>query len=248
MGLNAIPVIVTDECLVPGIQQIARSAGFQCVPTENLAASITHKKLMTTTVLPFPNEAAASKLVSTTILNDLQPKVCIAIERGGMNSAGVIHNMQGRDTGSSQAKLDYLFLAAREKGIATMAIGDGGNEIGMGNIASSVREHVPFGEQCNCSCGCGLAPATLVDVLVAATVSNWGAYAVAAMLAMSTGNIEVANNVDREKRVLTATADAGFHDTISGSVTPGVDGCAAHTHIAMVRLMHETVVQGMKLL
>lgn len=246
LGLKAAPVIVTDECLVAGIKQIARGAGFQCVPPESLSFSIAQDKLLTAAVLPFPTEVEASKLAATKLLNDLKPTVCIAIERGGMNSAGVIHNMQGRDTGSSQAKLDYLFLAARQQGIATLGIGDGGNEIGMGNIAAEIRQHVPFGEKCNCSCERGLAPATLVDVLLAATVSNWGAYAIAAMLAAKVKNIAVANNAERERRVLTTTANAGFHDTISGSVTPGVDGCAAATHIAIVTLMQEAIAQGMK--
>lgn len=246
VGLKAAPVIVTDACLVPGIKQVARGAGFQCVPPENLAFSIARDKLLTVSVLPFPNDVDSSKAESERLLNDLNPTLCIAIERGGMNGAGVIHNMQGRDTGSSQAKLDYLFMAAREKKIATLGIGDGGNEIGMGNIAAEIRQHVPYGEKCNCPCGGGLAPATLVDVLVAATVSNWGGYAIAAMLAASVGNLDVANNGKREKRVLTAAADAGFHNTIGGSVTPGVDGCDAVTHIAVVDLMYDAVVQGMK--
>ncbi len=246
VGLQANPVILTGECLVPGIKLIARAAGFHCVSPETLLATSGQKKLLTAAVLPFPNERAASKQVSEKLLTDLKPAVCIAIERGGMNSAGIIHNMQGCDTGNSQAKLDFLFAAARDKGIATIGIGDGGNEIGMANIAADVRKHVPYGEKCDCPCGCGLAPATLVDVLVAATVSNWGGYAIAALLAASANNLTIANNADREKRVLTATADAGFHNTIGGSVTPGVDGCDAAAHVAVVELMRETVVQGLK--
>jgi len=216
------------------------------VPPGHLAHSIEQDKLLTMAVLPFPVGGTAGKEAAESILDELQPTVCIAIERGGMNSAGIIHNMQGHDTGSSQAKLDYIFLAARKRNIALLAIGDGGNEIGMANIAAAVREHVPYGEVCNCPCGCGLVPATPVDVLVTATVSNWGAYAVAALLALITGDIHVAHTAGREARTLSATADAGFHDTISGSVTPGADGCTAETHAAIVRLMYEVIEKGLK--
>ena len=163
-----------------------------------------------------------------------------------MNSVGVIHNMQGCDTSSSQAKLDYIFLAARKRNIALLGIGDGGNEIGMANIATAIKEYVPYAELCNCPCSSGLVPATPVDVLVAAAVSNWGAYALAALLALALGNVHVANNAECEARVLNAAAEAGFHDTISGSVAPGADGCAAETHIAMVTLMNDVVEKGLK--
>lgn len=245
IGLKASPVILTDECLVAGIKQIARSAGFQCVPPDHLAHSIEQDKLLTMAVLPFPAGEEGSEAYAGAVLDRLQPAACIAIERGGMNDAGVIHNMQGLDTGSSQAKLDYVFRSARKRDIALLAIGDGGNEIGMANIASAVREHVPCGAVCNCPCGGGLTPATPVDVLLAATVSNWGAYAVAALLALVTGDIRVANDSGQEARTLAMAADAGFHDTISGSVVPGVDGCAAEIHVAIVRLMHEVVTKGL---
>ena len=246
IGLKASPVILTDECLVSGIKQVARSAGFQCVPPDHLVHSIEQDKLLTMAVLPFPAGERGSQAAAAAVLDELQPTVCIAIERGGMNRAGVIHNMQGCDTGSSQAKLDYIFLNARKRGIALLAIGDGGNEIGMANIAAAVRAHVPYGEVCNCPCGAGLAPATPVDVLLTATVSNWGAYAVASLLALVTGDIHAANTGEQEARTLAVTAEAGFHDTISGSVTPGADGCSAQTHIAIVNLMHEVVEKGLK--
>ena len=246
MGLKASPIILTDECLVSGVKKIARAAGFHCVPPDYLAASVEQDKLLTMSVLPFPAGETAGKDAAESILDEFRPAACIAIERGGMNGAGIIHNMQGCDAGSSQAKLDYLFLAARKRNIALLAIGDGGNEIGMANISAAVKEQVPYGEVCNCPCGGGLTPVTPVDVLVTAAVSNWGAYAIAALLALSIGDIHVANTGRREARTLAATADAGFHDTISGSVTPGADGCVAEAHVAIVRLMYEVIEKGLK--
>lgn len=244
LTLKASPVIITDKCLVPGLRQMARAAGFQCVPPENLAYSIERDKFLTISVLPFPPEPDACRREALQLISRLQPAACIAVERGGMNSAGVIHSMDGLISGEPQAKLDYLFRAAGDRGIATLAIGDGGNEIGMGNIAHAVRRHVPNGEVCNCPCGGGLAASTGVDVLVTSAISNWGAYALASLLGCVAGVPEAIVDAGREVRVLQAAADAGFHDSVLGSVTPGADGCTSDVHAAMVTLIREAVLRA----
>lgn len=244
LALKAAPVIVTDACLVEGVKLVARAAGFQCVAPGEIGHSVARDKLLTIAVLPFPVAADEAAAAAERLLDDLNPAACIAIERGGMNAAGVIHNMNGEDTGAGQAKLDHLFRAAGRRGIATIAIGDGGNEIGMGNIADAVRAQVPYGAKCQCPCGCGLAPATPVDVLVAAAISNWGGYALAALLGLRAGVPAAGPDAARERRVLEATAAAGFHDPISGGVYPGADGCGADAHLAFVTLLREAVLHG----
>ncbi|MFZ5648025.1 MAG: glutamate cyclase domain-containing protein [Bacillota bacterium] len=244
LALKASPVIITDHCLVEGVRRIARAAGFQCVPPENLAYSIESDRLMALSVLSFPADPQEGVKEASSLLDRLQPPVCISVERGGMNGEGFIHTMNGCCCGDFHAKLDYLFRAAGERGIATIAVGDGGNEIGMGNIADAVRRFVPYGEKCRCPCGGGLAASTKVDVLVTAAISNWGAYALAALLGAGTGVLEALNDAGMEERVLRATAEAGFHDSILGSVTPGADGCTAGIHQAMVTLLREAVLQG----
>lgn len=244
LALKASPVIFVDGCLVEGMKQIARAAGFQCVPPDNLAYSIERNRLLTVSVLPFPVHPEECQKEASNIIDRLKPAACIAIERGGMNCDGVIHTMDGMNSGDFHAKLDYLFRAAGERGIATIAVGDGGNEIGMGNIADAVRRHVPHGEKCRCSCGGGIAAATKVDVLVTAAISNWGAYALAALLGAATGVLDALNDPGMEARVLRATAEAGFHDSILGSVTPGADGCTSGVHQALVTLLREAVLQG----
>jgi hypothetical protein len=244
LALKATPIIVTDECLVEGLKRVARAGGFQCVSPDNLIYSIEKNKLLTASVLSLPAEETAAQQQARHIMETIKPSVCISIERGGMNRAGKIHNMGGYDTSDSMAKMDFLFREAKERGIATMAIGDGGNEIGMANIADDVREHVPYGKLCQCSCGLGIAPSTVVDVLVTSAVSNWGAYAVAALLGLATGTIAAVNDAEKEDRVLRGTADAGFHDPIQGAVVPSADGCLAEVHLAMVTLLREAVLRG----
>jgi D-glutamate cyclase len=98
----------------------------------------------------------------------------IAIERCGPASDGRSRNMRGMDISAHAAPLDRLFSAGPWR---TIAIGDGGNEIGMGCIPGNlIAQHVPLGDTIRC-----VIPA---DFLIAAGVSHWGAYAVLAGLAM----------------------------------------------------------------
>ncbi len=244
LALKAAPVIVTDACLVEGLKLVARAAGFQCVAPDEIGHSVVRDKLLTVAILPFPAADAAAKQEAERLLDDLKPAACIAIERGGMNGAGVIHNMSGEDTNGSQAKLDYLFRAAGRRQIATIGVGDGGNEIGMANIAAAVRAHVPCGAACRCPCASGLAPVTPVDVLVTAVISNWGAYALADLLGLRTEAPAAIVDDAAARRVLEATAAAGFHDPIAGGVYPGADGCGLDANLGFVTLLREALLNG----
>jgi hypothetical protein len=94
----------------------------------------------------------------------------IAIERCGPAADGCMRNMRGADISAYAAPLDRLFEAGPWQ---TIAIGDGGNEIGMGRLP--IAQYVPLGEAIGC-----VVPA---DFLIAAGVSHWGAYAMLAALA-----------------------------------------------------------------
>ena len=91
----------------------------------------------------------------------LKPAVVVSIEMPGLNANGQYANMRGEDISKRCPSFDdFLRLAA----CPTIAIGDGGNEIGMGNIAEALE-------------GLNIIPAqTCCDELLVADVSNWGAY------------------------------------------------------------------------
>ena len=98
----------------------------------------------------------------------------ISIERCGPAADGHPRNMRGADIAAYAAPLDRVFSAGPWR---TIAIGDGGNEIGMGRVPRSlIAGHVPLGESIGC-----VVPA---DFLITAGVSHWGAYALMAALAM----------------------------------------------------------------
>lgn len=102
----------------------------------------------------------------------------IAIERCGPAADGTPRNMRGTDMSAFAAPLDRLFSAGPWR---TIAIGDGGNEIGMGRVPRKlIAEHVPLGDAIGC--------VVSADYLISAGVSHWGAYAVAAALATVRGD------------------------------------------------------------
>lgn len=250
IALKALPVIVTDEYLVDGMKKVVNGAGLHCVPADQLAASLDTSRgfdnVPTAAVIPFPLEVKPSELEAAKLIDQYKPAVCISIERGGINEYGRIHGMGGIDYSKSQGKIDYLFIEANNRGIPTIGIGDGGNEIGMANIADTIREKVANGNRCKCPCGAGIVPSTPVSLLLTSTISNWAAYAVSCLLAVSTGNLEAMANEEVEERVLQACADADFHDTIGATVLPSVDGCRAPVQFAIIKLMREIVTQGIR--
>ncbi|MBR2098604.1 MAG: DUF4392 domain-containing protein, partial [Firmicutes bacterium] len=145
------------------------------------------------------------------LLDSLEPVGLISVERCGRDSKGVYANMRGVDISSETAPCDALFLAAYGK-IPTIGVGDGGNEIGMGNVARAVEQRL------------SLTPAQIkADILVIATVSNWGAYGIAAYLAKLSGKA-VFPPVEDVKAYLRRTVSLGSVDGRSEQNVCTVDG------------------------
>jgi len=98
----------------------------------------------------------------------------LSIERCGLAGDGRPHNLTGLDIAHYTAPLDHLFLAGPW---TTLAIGDGGNEMGMGALPPGlVAADIRNGDQIAC--------VTPADHLIVAGVSNWGAWALLAALAV----------------------------------------------------------------
>lgn len=98
----------------------------------------------------------------------------ISIERCGRSADGSPRNMRGLDISSYTAPLDDVFIAGPWE---TIAIGDGGNEIGMGSLPRElIAQYVDHGETIAC--------VTPARNLIVAGVSNWGAYGLLGALAV----------------------------------------------------------------
>lgn len=106
----------------------------------------------------------------------------IAIERLGRNRKGVWHWIFGGRLDNYSSPADDFIEALNRAGKLTIGIGDGGNEVGFGAIFDEARSFVPAGAQCKCPCGDGIVTQTAAKLLIAASVSNIGAYALTAAI------------------------------------------------------------------
>lgn len=238
--LGACPIIFTDAQLVEGMKKMAQAAGFHYVEPQDLRASVEMNKLMTISILPFPVDYQEAKELAVAVLDKYAPSCCIAVERGGMNTAGKIHNMFGMDTSTTQAKVDYIFQEATRRNISTVGVGDGGNEIGMANISEAIAKNIRYGDRCQCPCGSGIAPSTIVKALVTSSISNWGCYALAALLAAVQNNARAIHSEKNEQALLRVATDYGFHDAnYYGEVDHSVDGCESTVQYAVINLIKE---------
>lgn len=117
------------------------------------------------------------------------------------NNQDQIHNATGQNCDDIHLKPQYLIALARERGVLTCGIGDAGNEIGFGLIEEAVKEIMPAGRACRCSCGGGMAAAITTDALMVAAISDWGAYALVAVLAHQSGRTDLLVTADDVERL-----------------------------------------------
>jgi hypothetical protein len=183
---------------------------------------------------PIGDELAEKETLKTII--DFSPAAIIAIERPGWNRKKVYHNMLGEDISDHTARIDHVVNQAHEKGILTVGIGDGGNEIGMGNILQTVLRNVLYGSVCRCACRGGIASVTKVDNLVVSSVSNWGSYALTALMA-SLLNMPFEHSSSEERKLIGTAVNAGAVDGVTGKSAARVDGLDANVNADFVTKM-----------
>ncbi len=238
-AFNAVPCFLVEESLLAAMNAIAQAAGFKVLPPEAAVKAVdSAAPIHAASVISFPTDLEDAAQVSRDLIQVFQPAVVIAIEKGGMNSQGYIYTSRAADSTEHLAKIDLLVKEAMKSEVITIGIGDAGNEIGMGLIREGIAKSIPFGEL--------IAPATETDYLVTATVSNWGAYGVAACLAIILRQQEIFHSDGLENRILRCCADVGLIDGMTGLVEDGADGLPAKTHMAVVTLLSTLVREGIR--
>ena len=60
----------------------------------------------------------------------------------------------GKDITNLEAKADILFEKLKEKGVLNIAIGDLGNELGMGTLKDHLEKYIPRAAKGSCDCPC----------------------------------------------------------------------------------------------
>lgn len=188
-----------------------------------------------------PIERDACDQHAEDILERLNPTAVIAIEKLSPNSAGVIHGTTGLSYDDVHTKPDAYFSRAAERDILTVGIGDGGNEVGFGVAAEETAKIMPAGQRCLCECGGGSAAAIATDEFMVAAISDWGGYALGAMIAYTTGVRKAMITPRDVERMLYACIDAGALDGARGTPEVGDDGVPLEGQIAYVSLLNTLV-------
>jgi hypothetical protein len=142
----------------------------------------------------------------------------VAVERLGPGPHGRVLTMRGFDVTGSTAPLHAAFALP---GLVTGAVGDGGNEIGMGNVpADVVAACIAHGDRIACR--------VPVDALVVAGTSNWGCSGLVAGLARLApahrDALVALLDPQVDAQLLGAATAAGAIDGVTGRPGATVDG------------------------
>lgn len=238
LGLGAKVHLATAERFVAPLAAVLRAGELNVVLDEH------DVRADAVTLHISPEEDAEGKLFSERILDDLDPRAVIAIELLSVNDKGVIHGATGNAWHDVHYDVAPLFARARERGIRTYGIGDAGNEAGFGAIPE-VKVIQPEGARCRCGCGGGMASAVVADVVLAAAISNWGGYAVTALLAFMTRRPDLLAGPNYVEQMLRTAVDAGLVCGWNARPTLSDDGVPLDAQRAAATLMHTAVVQAL---
>ncbi|MEM2988734.1 MAG: DUF4392 domain-containing protein [Candidatus Bathyarchaeia archaeon] len=234
VAFDVSPIFITEESSKGIMASTLRALGMDVKKEEDEFDPGDKKSAL---VLSFPLESREAEEEAERILDKFDPSLVIAIEKAGRNAKGEYHTMRGMNISPFHAKIEPLIEGARNSGILTVGIGDGGNEVGMGNIKSAVEKFVPYAKVCQCACKGGIAAESRVDELVVASISNWGAYGIEACIAALTGKDEALHTPEEEERMLKFALEAGAVDGVTGKPQPSVDGVPTKVHSSIIRVM-----------
>ena len=238
-AFKCIPMIFVDEFLQDKAAKMAQIAGPSIVTYEEaVAATATPRYTCISVMGTCSDKDEIAKEQCRQLVEKYNPKVIISIERAGMTADGTYRNMAAMDFSAGRSRLDFLIDIAHEKGIPTIGVGDGGNEIGMGAFAKEVAEHIKFGDK--------ICPTSETDILLPCGVSNWGCYAIQAALAIMTNNIALAHTPEIERRMIEAAPSIGLVDGVTGTLETKVDGMPTEVHMGIVELMYNAVERALK--
>lgn len=229
-------ITFVEETLMDSTSAILTTAGLTVLPYEQAKIARDDGSLAVVCIEPFPIDNAAAAEASTALIEKYKPALFFSTERVGRNVDGIYCSMRGIDYGMGRARIDFLFDEAIGRKIPTVAVGDGGNEIGMGVVAEAVQKHVKFGDR-RPDGSAGIGAVTGTDVLVTAACSNWGCYAIAGAFAARMGKASLAHTPELEEALLRRGVDVGLINSVANIVDPHVDGIPLATHLAVVQLI-----------
>ncbi|WP_180729695.1 glutamate cyclase domain-containing protein [Paraburkholderia sp. PGU19] len=190
----------------------------------------------------FPLGIERGQDIAHTLMEEYRPRAVIFVERDGPNKEGYFHGVRGDCRNPEDVGHVYLLAElARKRGVLTIGIGDGGNEVGFGAVRDAITAVHPLGGKSLAGHASGVVTVTATDIVVSASVSNWGAYAIAAALAARKKDPNVLHTPKLEHILIDATVRAGARDGATSKAEVAVDGINWEGHTSFVELLRSIV-------
>ena len=242
LGLKAKPVIVCEEECVEISKACCEAAGLRVVHDFETIREMPN----TVAVLPFTKDADRAGQEAARMLDEMNPRAAVTVERPGRNERGIHHSANGYGINDFVAKIDELFEGVKERGGLTIGIGDLGNELGMGVLKEATKRIIMYGDKCLCGCGGGIGTISQADAIVFGAVSEDAAYAFLACLAHLLSRDEILHSTEMEARVLEAACSHGAVDGVSGLNILQIDYLDLRNHNYQIELMREIIKSPMR--
>ncbi|MBI4581942.1 MAG: DUF4392 domain-containing protein [Planctomycetes bacterium] len=237
VALDATPVLVTEVANMERTAYLLRALGLEVLDFE-LARTTPFKA----SVMPLAIDPRRAEQVVAELFDRTEPAALVTIEKPAPNVKGYYHTGIGLNVTDLVGKVSYLVDEARRRGVVSIGIGDGGNEVGMGKILAACQEVLPTGTKClYCPCGGGIAAATETDILVVGAVANWASYGVEACLAAALDMPEAIHSLAEERQATAAASQVGLIDPTTGLANGWVDGTPPVCSESMLELMRQMV-------
>lgn len=152
-----------------------------------------------------------------------RPDIVVFVERPGPTADGTYRSM------SAVEIPDVVPLESLVGKDGTIAVGDGGNEVGMGSVLPAVREHISHGSAIACS--------TTADHLLVAGTSNWGALGLVAALSSAKDRPQtpVELSLGFSRAAVRGCIDGGGIDGVTRLPQETVDGLTPECYEAVLR-------------
>lgn len=227
--LDITPVFLTEVANMERMAVLAASLGLEVLDYE-LARTTPFKAA----VMPLPIDHERAKAEAVRLCAECAPAAMIAVEKPAPCPRGRYHTGKGLDVTDTVGKVDHVFAEARSRGILTIGIGDGGNEVGMGAILDDILRVVPTGDV--------IGTPVETDLLVVAAIANWGAYAIGATIAAALHMPEAIHSLEEERRLTGTAASLGFIDPATGLANGWTDGTPPVCSEAILELLRQMVL------
>jgi len=229
-GFNCNVVIVTETIHLRPVEACAEVA----------AATLDGHGAIT--VVSFPKGLSEGQRTAASLFHEYSPTAVIFVERDGPNAEGYFHGVRGDFRDPDSVGHVYLLAdVAKMHNVLTIGVGDGGNEVGFGDVRDAVAAVHPLGAISKGGFPSGVITVTATDVVVAASVSNWGAYAISAALAYLKDMPDLIHTPELERYLVEACVRGGGRDGANGLHQPSVDGIDLDGHAAFVQLLNSIV-------